>query len=128
MTKAIEESHDTAQNDERQPKPQPAHQERPDRLDGKSFQVNENSGSRARFFSFVSAAAAVRREAEQRKNSGQRLPCERKQCGKPRSRAVPNTATARVKSGPADRSRHRRAAVSLNIRPRKAATLGRSDQ
>lgn len=43
MTKAIEESHDTAQDDERQPKPQPAHQERPDKLDGKSFQVNENS-------------------------------------------------------------------------------------
>jgi hypothetical protein len=43
MAKAIEASDETAQNDERQPKPQPAHQERPDKLDGKSFQVNENS-------------------------------------------------------------------------------------
>ena len=32
-----------AKADESQPKPQPAHQERPDKLDGKSFQVNENT-------------------------------------------------------------------------------------
>ena len=32
-----------AKADERQPKPQPAHQARPDKLDGKSFQVNENT-------------------------------------------------------------------------------------
>jgi hypothetical protein len=42
MAKALEVNDDTAQNQERQPQ-QSAEQPRPEELEGKSFQVNENS-------------------------------------------------------------------------------------